>query len=399
MTEDIPGAVEEVVRLDHVLLRFPAPGEPPAVVARRAGPRTGGGRGAAHPARRVALPVGDRQEDGGALCDRPARPHRPALLPAGAALVRRAGRSGQRVVQRAEGARPGRHAGRGPARPGAGGGGGPHDVLRTTFIYQDTEPVQAGLGTGPRTARGVRWRRAGVMEYAREVAEAPYDLAAGPLLRASLATLGARRQALVLGVHHIISDGFSMNLLLDELDTAYRGGALGSGPPSTATSPGGSVNGSPPGTWPPTSSTGAGRSTARPPCWTARRPATPAPAGRDRQARALPARPRPDRPARRGRRAGRRHPVHRAALGLRHHLYRYTGRGDYGAGHRRPRPPRAGVRRHTRLLRQHRAGTAAPGGRDALHRPGRHGQRGRLRRLRPPVRTVRETRGVTTART
>ncbi|WP_329430734.1 condensation domain-containing protein [Streptosporangium sp. NBC_01495] len=98
-----------------------------------------------------------------------------------------------------------------------------HDVLRTTFVYQGAEPVQAVWDRGPVLREAAVGGEQALMEYAREVAEAPYDLASGPLLRASLVTLGAGRQALVLGVHHIISDGFSMNLLLDELDAAYRG--------------------------------------------------------------------------------------------------------------------------------------------------------------------------------
>ena|GEM_PF-3153578 len=103
-----------------------------------------------------------------------------------------------------------------------------HDVLRTTFVYQGTEPVQAVWERGPVLREATVGGEQALVEYAREVAEAPYDLASGPLLRASLVTLGADRQALVLGVHHIISDGFSMNLLLDELDAAYQGELPGS---------------------------------------------------------------------------------------------------------------------------------------------------------------------------
>ncbi|MGJ6966032.1 condensation domain-containing protein [Streptosporangium sp. G11] len=106
-----------------------------------------------------------------------------------------------------------------------------HDVLRTTFVYQGAEPVQAVWDRGPVLREAAVGGEQALMEYAREVAEAPYDLASGPLLRASLVTLGAGRQALVLGVHHIISDGFSMNLLLDELDAAYRG-ELSAEPPA-----------------------------------------------------------------------------------------------------------------------------------------------------------------------
>ncbi|MGC5013561.1 condensation domain-containing protein [Streptosporangium sp. DT93] len=105
-----------------------------------------------------------------------------------------------------------------------------HDVLRTTFVYQGSDPVQAVRQDGPVLREASVGGEQALMEYAREVAEAPYDLAAGPLLRVSLVTLGSGRQALVLGVHHIISDGFSMNLLLEELDAAYRGEPPGEPP-------------------------------------------------------------------------------------------------------------------------------------------------------------------------
>ncbi|MET8053738.1 condensation domain-containing protein [Streptosporangium sp. NPDC005286] len=118
-----------------------------------------------------------------------------------------------------------------------------HDVLRTTFVYRGTEPVQAIWARGPVLREASVGGEQALMEYAREVAEAPYDLTSGPLLRASLVTLGSERQALVLGVHHIISDGFSMNLLLDELDAAYRGEPHG----GTSIEPAGETPAGPPG--------------------------------------------------------------------------------------------------------------------------------------------------------
>ncbi|MFF3438256.1 condensation domain-containing protein [Streptosporangium sp. NPDC002721] len=125
-----------------------------------------------------------------------------------------------------------------------------HDVLRTTFVYQGAEPVQAVWDRGPVLREAAVGGEQALMEYAREVAEAPYDLASGPLLRASLVTLGADRQALVLGVHHIISDGFSMNLLLDELDAAYRGELPGGLPGEPQSGPRDeSRDGAPGGPW------------------------------------------------------------------------------------------------------------------------------------------------------
>ncbi|WP_169314303.1 non-ribosomal peptide synthetase [Streptomyces piniterrae] len=52
-------------------------------------------------------------------------------------------------------------------------------------------------------------------------AELPFDLAEGPLFRATLATLGTDDHALLLAMHHTVSDGWSLTLLLDELTTHY----------------------------------------------------------------------------------------------------------------------------------------------------------------------------------
>ncbi|WP_116298339.1 amino acid adenylation domain-containing protein, partial [Cupriavidus taiwanensis] len=62
---------------------------------------------------------------------------------------------------------------------------------------------------------------------AAAIAEAPFDLGRAPLLRVHLLRLGARHHRLVLAMHHIVSDGWSMQLLVDELAAAYRAQRLG----------------------------------------------------------------------------------------------------------------------------------------------------------------------------
>jgi amino acid adenylation domain-containing protein len=52
-------------------------------------------------------------------------------------------------------------------------------------------------------------------------AHIPFDLVNGPLARASLVQLAERSHVLVFTAHHIICDGFSMNIVFDELATAY----------------------------------------------------------------------------------------------------------------------------------------------------------------------------------
>ncbi|WP_412080952.1 amino acid adenylation domain-containing protein [Streptomyces sp. MCL20-2] len=56
----------------------------------------------------------------------------------------------------------------------------------------------------------------------RTDARRPFDLAGGPLARATLYTLGDGRQALVLSVHHLVIDGVSIPLLVAEVERGYR---------------------------------------------------------------------------------------------------------------------------------------------------------------------------------
>ena len=58
----------------------------------------------------------------------------------------------------------------------------------------------------------------------------PFDLACGPLLRALLLRLAAEEWVLVLVLHHIVTDGWSTGLLLDELSTLYAASLAGRPP-------------------------------------------------------------------------------------------------------------------------------------------------------------------------
>ncbi|HEX7238857.1 MAG TPA: condensation domain-containing protein, partial [Longimicrobiaceae bacterium] len=111
-----------------------------------------------------------------------------------------------------------------------------HEVLRTTFPERGDTPVQdihppaavalpvLDLRALPEEARVPEARR-------RAGAEAmlPFDLAAGPLLRTRLLRLGDRDHVLCLTLHHVVSDGWSMDVLVREVSALYgtfsRGGA------------------------------------------------------------------------------------------------------------------------------------------------------------------------------
>ena len=55
-----------------------------------------------------------------------------------------------------------------------------------------------------------------------EEAERPFDLAKGPLLRASLLLLAEEESVLLLNTHHIVSDAWSATVMLEELGTLYE---------------------------------------------------------------------------------------------------------------------------------------------------------------------------------
>jgi amino acid adenylation domain-containing protein len=66
-----------------------------------------------------------------------------------------------------------------------------------------------------------------VQQLASAEAQQPFDLSRGPLLRAKLLRLAEQEHVLLLTMHHIISDGWSMGLLFKELSTLYNAYAKG----------------------------------------------------------------------------------------------------------------------------------------------------------------------------
>ncbi|MFT3815684.1 MAG: amino acid adenylation domain-containing protein [Acidovorax sp.] len=66
-----------------------------------------------------------------------------------------------------------------------------------------------------------------LQEEARRLRATPFDLAEGPLLRVGLIRLGEREHVLVVVMHHIVSDGWSMQVLVDEFVELYKAGVEG----------------------------------------------------------------------------------------------------------------------------------------------------------------------------
>ncbi|GLX97761.1 amino acid adenylation domain-containing protein [Herbidospora sp. NBRC 101105] len=99
-----------------------------------------------------------------------------------------------------------------------------HDVLRGRYAEDDDgNPVRLVTPAGPVLERiETADPRAAVAERANR----PFDLAAGPVARFTLIRAAPDDHVLCLVVHHIAADGWSVDVLLRELDVLYRGGTL-----------------------------------------------------------------------------------------------------------------------------------------------------------------------------
>ena len=112
-----------------------------------------------------------------------------------------------------------------------------HEALRTSFASVDGTPVQViapalevALPLTDLSELPAAEREAKALWLAQDAAQTPFDLAAGPLLRAALIRLAPREHIVVLTLHHIVSDGWSMGVLVAEIAALY--GARVQGLPS-----------------------------------------------------------------------------------------------------------------------------------------------------------------------
>ncbi|WKD92532.1 non-ribosomal peptide synthase/polyketide synthase [Pseudomonas aeruginosa] len=98
-----------------------------------------------------------------------------------------------------------------------------HETLRTTFVEHDGAPRQVIHPTLPIAIEERRPPVAGedLKGLVETEAHRPFDLQRGPLLRVLLLPLATDECVLVLTLHHIIADGWSMQVLVDELIRVY----------------------------------------------------------------------------------------------------------------------------------------------------------------------------------
>ncbi|MEU5778789.1 condensation domain-containing protein [Streptomyces venezuelae] len=97
-----------------------------------------------------------------------------------------------------------------------------HEILRTTFATEDGEPLQVVAPSGTVALETADVPPERERQWALDWVDRPFDLTGGPLLRAALVTTGPDRHLLVLCQHHIVTDGWSLNLLTRELTAFYR---------------------------------------------------------------------------------------------------------------------------------------------------------------------------------
>jgi amino acid adenylation domain-containing protein len=116
---------------------------------------------------------------------------------------------------------------------------GRHEVLRTVLSAVDGEPLQVILPSMTiqmpvidlREILVDTEREAEAHHLATLEAQRPFDLARGPLLRATLLRLAEDEYRLLLTIHHVVFDGWSKGILAQELSALYE--ALSSGRPAS----------------------------------------------------------------------------------------------------------------------------------------------------------------------
>jgi natural product biosynthesis luciferase-like monooxygenase protein/amino acid adenylation domain-containing protein len=113
-----------------------------------------------------------------------------------------------------------------------------HEVLRTSFANVEGRPVQliAPSLTLPLPVRDLTWapeeeREPRAKEIAVREAERLFDLSQCPLLHVTLLRLGERDHVLTYVMHHIVADGWSMGILVEELSKLYTAFAAGAPSP------------------------------------------------------------------------------------------------------------------------------------------------------------------------
>ncbi|BAU16013.1 amino acid adenylation domain-containing protein (plasmid) [Leptolyngbya sp. NIES-3755] len=104
-----------------------------------------------------------------------------------------------------------------------------HEILRTTFAIVNGKPVQVIASTQTVKVSIVdlsslepTQRNLELQQLIIEAARLPFDLAQGPLMQSTLLRLSESEHVALLNLHHIVSDGWSLGVLVQELTACYN---------------------------------------------------------------------------------------------------------------------------------------------------------------------------------
>lgn len=103
-----------------------------------------------------------------------------------------------------------------------------HESLRTRFVLVDGQPRQQVQPTGVVSSTRLDWsdlspaeQPAAIQAQALDLVQQPFDLERDGLVRSRLIQLDVETHVLLLTLHHIVSDGWSMEVLIRELAILY----------------------------------------------------------------------------------------------------------------------------------------------------------------------------------
>lgn len=102
-----------------------------------------------------------------------------------------------------------------------------HEILRTTYKLQDNEPVQVITPASPvkihvtDMSMHVPKNDETFFTYLRQQVKVPFNLASGPLFRVELITLSETEHILFWMSHHMVWDGWSFDIMLEEISALY----------------------------------------------------------------------------------------------------------------------------------------------------------------------------------
>ncbi|GAB1823417.1 amino acid adenylation domain-containing protein [Herbidospora sp. RD11066] len=101
-----------------------------------------------------------------------------------------------------------------------------HESLRTRFPADDGQPLLVIDPPGGGVIKWVALPEDAVRDYCAELVNTPFDLAAAPPVRATLIQITPDDHVICVAMHHIIADGYSVNVMITELAALYEGGDL-----------------------------------------------------------------------------------------------------------------------------------------------------------------------------